>query len=102
MPLQMYMTQTIAQELPGTLQAKIWEKTLRRAHVDKTDYFHIFSVNMQADTCHITHTQEAPVYRSTDKIELNSDKNCTYKIYVIRDETLEGDDIYTMLFANEY
>lgn len=102
MLLQMYMTQTIAQELPSTLQAKIWEMTLRRTHVDKTDYFHIFNVNMQMDTCRITHTQEAPVYRCTDEIELKNDKNCTYKIYVIRDAMPEGDDIYTMLFADEY
>lgn len=102
MLLQMYMTQTIAQELPSTLQAKIWEMTLRRAHVDKTDYFHIFNVNIQTDTCHITHTQEVPVCRCTEEIELKSDKNCNYKIYVIRDATPEGDDIYTMLFADEY
>ncbi len=97
-----YMTKTIAQELPFTLQAKIWEMTLRRERADKMDYFHIFNVNMEMDICRITHTQEVPVFRCINEIELKSNKQHSYKIYVIRDDTLEGNHIYTMLFANEY
>lgn len=99
---QLYMTRRIVHDIPWPIHQKIWQMVCRRVQVNTEDYLHIFNVNMQTDTCSITHTQEVPVFRCTNEIELKNNKNCTYKIYVIRDDTPEDDYIYTMLFADEY
>lgn len=102
MPLQMYMTQTIVQELPGTLQAQMWQMVIRREQVNAHDYLHIFNVNFQKQHVVITHTQEIPVFKCTTEIKCNSNINTQYKIYVIREDSPDKKPIYTMLFANEY